>query len=144
MLFVGGKRKQRVSQKVAVPDLDDREVAQMLSLIRLGIGIAFFLFPRRLGRWWTGEGDSTATSRMAARSLGARDAAIAIGTMTALEHEGNVRGWLEAGALSDASDAVSTLSNWGDLPGLRRLLGLASSIGATVVGLNLAQSLGDD
>jgi hypothetical protein len=39
---------------------------------------------------------------------------------------------------------VSTLSNWGDLPGLRRLLGLASSEGAAVVGFNLAQSLGDD
>jgi hypothetical protein len=139
-LFVGGSSKQ----KVTVPDLDDRELAQMISIVRLGIGIGFFLFPKRMGRLWTGELETTATSRMAARSLGARDAVIAIGTMTALEHDGNVRGWLEAGAMADASDAVSTVSNWGDLPGLRRLLGLASSVGAAVVGFNLAQSLGED
>ncbi|MGH2701560.1 MAG: hypothetical protein ACRDJB_03275 [Actinomycetota bacterium] len=139
-LFLGGKSKQTVT----VPDLDDRELAQVISMVRLGIGIGFFLFPKRMGRLWTGEEETSATSRMAARSLGARDAAIAIGTMTALEHDGNVRGWLEAGALSDVSDAVSTLSNWGHLPGLRRLLGLASSVGGAVVGFNLAQSLGDD
>ena len=138
-MFFGEKSKQQVT----VPDLEDRELAQIISMIRLGIGIGFFLFPKRMGRLWTGDEETSATARMAARSLGARDAAIAIGTMTALEHDGNVRGWLEAGAVSDASDAVSTLSNWGDLPGLRRLLGLASSVGAAVVGFNLAQSLGD-
>ena len=138
-MFFGEKSKQQVT----VPDLEDRELAQIISMVRLGIGIGFFLFPKRMGRLWTGDEETSATSRMAARSLGARDAAIAIGTMTALEHDGNVRGWLEAGAVSDASDAVSTLSNWGDLPGLRRLLGLASSVGAAVVGFNLAQSLGD-
>ncbi|MDQ4057636.1 MAG: hypothetical protein M3124_00765 [Actinomycetota bacterium] len=139
-LFSGGRSKQAVT----VPDMDDRELAQIISIIRLVIGIGFFLFPKRMGRLWTGDAETTATSRMAARSLGARDAALAIGTMTALEHDGNVRGWLEAGALSDASDAVSTISNWGHLPGLRRMLGLFSSIGAAVVGFNLAQSLGDD
>jgi hypothetical protein len=139
-MFFGEKSKQQVT----VPDLEDRELAQIISMVRLGIGIGFFLFPKRMGRLWTGDEETSATSRMAARSLGARDAAIAIGTMTALEHDGNVRGWLEAGAVSDASDAVSTLSNWGDLPGLRRLLGLASSVGAAVVGFNLAQSLGND
>jgi hypothetical protein len=132
-MFFGEKSKQQVT----VPDLEDRELAQIISMVRLGIGIGFFLFPKRMGRLWTGDEETSA------RSLGARDAAIAIGTMTALEHDGNVRGWLEAGAVSDASDAVSTLSNWGDLPGLRRLLGLASSVGAAVVGFNLAQSLGD-
>ena len=139
-LFLGGKSKQTVT----VPDLDDRELAQILSMVRLGIGIAFFLLPKRMGRLWTGDEETTATSRMAARSLGARDAAIAIGTMTALEHDGNVRGWLEAGALSDVSDAVSTISYWSHLPGLRRLLGLASSVGGAFLAFNLAQSLGDD
>jgi hypothetical protein len=115
----------------------------MLSFVRLVIGVGFFLMPRRLGRWWTGEEDISTTSRMALRSLGGRDAALAVGTLVALENNGNVRGWLEAGALSDASDAVSTLSNWGDLPPLRRLLGLASSVTATVIGLNLAQSFDD-
>jgi len=140
-LFVGGKGKESVS--VGDLDLDERELVQMLSFVRLVIGVGFFLMPRRLGRWWTGEEDISTTSRMALRSLGGRDAALAVGTLVALENNGNVRGWLEAGALSDASDAVSTLSNWGDLPPLRRLLGLASSVTATVIGLNLAQSFDD-
>jgi hypothetical protein len=140
-LFFGGRDKETVS--VADLDLSERELVQMLSFVRLVVGVGFFLMPRRLGRWWIGEEDISTTSRMALRSLGGRDAALAIGTLIALENDGNVRGWLEAGALSDASDVISTLSNWGELPPLRRLLGLASSVTATVMGLNLAQSFED-
>ncbi len=140
-LFFGGKSKETVS--VGDLDLDERELVQILSFIRLGIGVGFFLLPRRLGRWWTGEEEISTTSKMALRSLGGRDAAIALGTLIALENGGNVRGWLEAGAVSDASDAVSTLTNWGDLPPLRRLLGLASSVSAVTMGLNLAQAFDD-
>ena len=137
-MFFGGKSKETVS--LSDVDLDERELVQMLSFMRLLIGAGFVLMPRRLGRWWTGEEDISTTSRMALRSLGGRDVALAVGTLIALENNGNVRGWLEAGALADASDAVSTITNWGDLPSLRRLLGLASSVTAVVVGVNLAQS----
>ena len=137
-MFFGGKSKETVS--LSDVDLDERELVQMLSFVRLVIGAGFVLMPRRLGRWWTGEEDISTTSRMALRSLGGRDVALAVGTLIALENNGNVRGWLEAGALADASDAVSTITNWGDLPSLRRLLGLASSVSAVAVGLNLAQS----
>src|SRR5665809_117414 len=104
-LFFGGKSKETVS--VPDLDLDEGELVQILSFIRLGIGVGLFLLPRRLGRWWTGEEEISTTSKMALRSLGGRDAAIALGTLVALENGGNVRGWLEAGAVSDASDAVS-------------------------------------
>ena len=140
-MFFGGKSKETVS--VGDVDLDERELVQMLSFVRLVIGVGFILMPRRLGRWWTGEEDISTTSRMALRSLGGRDVALAVGALIALENDGNVRGWLEAGALADASDALGTLTNWGELPPLRRLLGLASSIGAVTVGLNLAQSFDD-
>ncbi|MGH2698461.1 MAG: hypothetical protein ACRDJL_04585 [Actinomycetota bacterium] len=139
-LWVGGANKQTVS----VPDLDERELVQIISFLRLGIGVGLFLFPRRAGRWWTGEEESSTTSRMAMRSVGGRDAALALGTLVALENDGNVRGWLEAGALADASDAASVITNWRSLPRLRRLLILASSISATVVGLNLAPAFDDD
>jgi len=141
-MFFGGKNKEIVS--VGDVDLDERELVQMLSFVRLVIGVGFLVMPRRLGRWWTGEEDISTTSRMALRSLGGRDVALAIGTLIALENHGNVRGWLEAGALADASDAVSTLTNWRDLPSLRRLVGLASSVSAVTVGLNLAQSFDED
>jgi len=141
-MFFGGKSKEAVS--LSDLDLDERELVQMLSFVRLVIGAGFVLMPRRLGRWWTGEEDISTTSKMALRSLGGRDAALAIGTLIALENNSNVRGWLEAGALADASDAVSTITNWGDLPSLRRLLGLASSVSAVAVGLNLAQAFDED
>jgi hypothetical protein len=139
-LFLGGTDKQTVS----VPEVDERELVQIISIVRLGIGAGFFFFPRKVGRLWSGEGDTSATSKMALRSLGGRDMALAIGTLVALENNGNVRGWLEAGALADASDAASVLTNWSDQPGFRRWLSLASSIGATVVGINLAQAFSDD
>ena len=138
-LFFGGRSKETVSV-VGDLDLDERELVQMLSFVRLVIGVGFFVMPRRLGRLWTGEEDISTTSGMALRSLGGRDVALAVGTLVALENDGNVRGWLEAGAFADASDAVSTISNWGDLPFLRRLVGLASSVSAVTIGLNLAQS----
>jgi len=141
-MFFGGKSKEAVS--LSDLDLDERELVQMLSFVRLVIGAGFVLMPRRLGRWWTGEEDISTTSKMALRSLGGRDVALAVGTLIALENNGNVRGWLEAGALADASDAVSTITNWGDLPSLRRLLGLASSVSAVAVGLNLAQAFDED
>jgi hypothetical protein len=141
-MFFGGQSKEAVS--LSDLDLDERELVQMLSFVRLMIGAGFVLMPRRLGRWWTGEEDISTTSRMALRSLGGRDVALAVGTLIALENNGNVRGWLEAGALADASDAVSTITNWGDLPSLRRLLGLASSVSAVAVGLNLAQAFDED
>jgi len=141
-MFFGGKSKEAVS--LSDIDLDERELVQMLSFVRLVIGAGFVLMPRRLGRWWTGEEDISTTSKMALRSLGGRDVALAVGTLIALENNGNVRGWLEAGALADASDAVSTITNWGDLPSLRRLLGLASSVSAVAVGLNLAQAFDED
>ncbi len=137
-MFFGGKSKETVS--LSDVDLDERELVQMLSFVRLVIGSGFFLMPRRLGRWWTGEEDISTTSRMALRSLGGRDVALAVGTLIALENDGNVRGWLEAGALADASDAVSTITNWSHLPSLRRLLGLASSVSVVAVGVNFAQS----
>jgi hypothetical protein len=139
-MFFGGTDKQTVS----VPDVDERELVQIISIVRLGIGVGFFFFPSKLGRLWSGERESSTTSRMALRSLGGRDVALAIGTLVALENNGNVRGWLEAGALADASDAVSVLTNWSGQPRLRRLLSLASSVGATLIGMNLAQAFSDD
>jgi len=141
-LFLGGKSKEAVS--LGELDIDERELVQVLSFVRLVIGVGFLVLPRRLGRWWTGEEDISTTSRMALRSLGGRDVALAVGTLVALENDGNVRGWLEAGAVADASDAIGTLTNWGDLPGLRRLFGLASSVSAVALGLNLAQSFSED
>jgi hypothetical protein len=44
-----------------------------------------------------------------ARMLGARDIALGLGTVIALDKGAPVRGWLEAAALADAADCVTSL-----------------------------------
>jgi len=122
-------------------ELDAKELAQLLSLGRIVIGAAAVLAPRRFARAWTGERSEAAVSVIATRGLGARDIALGLGTLRALDGEGPVRPWLEAQALADASDTVSTLSVFGQLPPLRRILGLATAAGACYIGLRLASEL---
>ena len=122
-------------------ELDAKELAQLLSLGRIVIGAAAVLAPRRFARAWTGERSEAAVSVIATRGLGARDIALGLGTLRALDGEGPVRPWMEAQALADASDTVSTLSVFGQLPPLRRILGLATAAGACYIGLRLASEL---
>ena len=122
-------------------EMDDRDLARMLGLARITLGIACFLAPTRFARAWTGEHSDVAVTTMAVRGLGARDVAIGVGLLNAIENDGAVRGWLEASALSDASDAVATLAEWGRLPGWRRLSLFGLEVGAALLGLRLASEL---
>ena len=122
-------------------EIDAKELAQILSLGRVVLGVAAVLAPNRFGRAWTGERSDEAVSTMAMRGLGARDVALGLGTLRALDGEGPVRPWLEAQALADASDTVSILGSFGQLPPLRRLLGLATAAGACYIGLRLASEI---
>lgn len=122
-------------------DLDTKDMVRMLSFGRIVIGAGAFLAPRRFGRAWTGDSAEEVTSAMAVRGLGARDVALGLGTLLALESGAPVRGWLEAQALADASDTVSTLANFGDMPGLRRFAMLATAAGACYMGLKLASEV---
>jgi hypothetical protein len=105
------------------------------------IGVAAVVAPRRFARAWTGETAEGTISVIGTRGLGARDIALGLGTLRALDGEGPVRPWLEAQALADASDTVSTLSVFGQLPPLRRIIGLATAAGACYLGLRLASEL---
>lgn len=122
-------------------ELDAKELAQILSLGRVVLGMAAVVAPNRFGRAWTGERSEAAVSTMAMRGLGARDVALGLGTLRALDGEGPVRPWLEAQALADASDTVSILGSFGRLHGLRRFFGLATAAGACYLGLRLASEL---
>ena len=122
-------------------EVEDRDLARMIGLARVAIGIASFLAPTRFARLWTGERSDAAITPMAIRGLGARDVAIGIGLLNAIENGGSTRGWLEASALSDASDAVATLAEWGRLPGWRRLGLFGLEVGSALLGLRLAGEL---
>lgn len=124
-------------------DMDEKEIARILGLTRVGLGALGFLMPKKAIRMWIGQEAKPYPTNMMARMLAIRDAGLGIGLLTALEKDTDVRGWLEAGALCDMGDAVATLGSWGDLPGLRRLLILASALGAAALGMQLAAELDD-
>ena len=123
--------------------MNEREMARMLGLARLAIGVVGFLAPTKTIRGWIGQEAKPYPTNMVMRGFAARDAAIGIGLLAALEKDGPVRGWLEASALSDLGDAVGTLAAWKDLPGLRRLVLLGVEVGSAVVGMQLAAELDD-
>lgn len=123
--------------------MNEREMARVLGLVRTLVGVGAFLMPKTTTRVWIGQEAKPYPTNMVLRGFGARDAAIGIGLLVALEKDAPVRGWLEASALSDLGDAIGTLAAWRDLPGLRRLLLLATEVGAAAVGLQLAAALDD-
>jgi hypothetical protein len=127
-----------------VDDLDDRDLARLLGLTRIAFGVAGFLMPNTTMRAWIGQRAQPYPTNMLLRGLAGRDIAIGVGIVTALETGAPVRGWLEASALSDAADAVGTLTSWRSLPGFRRITALALEVGAAALGLQLADSLGEE
>jgi hypothetical protein len=122
-------------------DLDDGDLARLLSVGRVVAGGLLFIAPRRAARAWTGENEDSAISVMAVRGLGARDMAIGMGTLVAIERGGDVGGWLRAGAASDATDALSVLAHFGRLPDIRRWLLGATACGAAYIGWSVAARL---
>jgi hypothetical protein len=125
-----------------VLNLDGRETARYISLTRFGIGFACVVTPRRVARVWLGDAEWEGTP-VTVRAIGARDIAIAIGTLTSLDHGGDVGAWLRAGATADAADTAAIVLAFRSLRGVRRwLLPVVSGV-AAYVGLELAGELED-
>ena len=123
--------------------MNEREMARLLGLVRVGLGAIAVLAPTKFMRLWIGQEAQPYPTNMVLRGLGVRDVALGIGLLAALENDGEVRGWLEGAALSDLGDAVGTLASWKDLPGFRRLGLLALEVGSAAVGMQLAAALDD-
>jgi hypothetical protein len=122
-------------------DMEDKELARLMALVRIAAGAGLFLTPRLAARSWTGERTESTTADLAVRGMGARDVALGAGLLIALERGAPVRGWLEAGAFSDAADAAGTLLNWRSMSNLRSLLWFATEVSAAYFGSRLAQAL---
>ncbi|MDQ3985122.1 MAG: hypothetical protein M3280_01300 [Actinomycetota bacterium] len=121
--------------------MNGRETARILGLVRLGLGVVSFVLPKTTMKMWIGQEAKPYPTNMVLRGMAARDIALGIGLLAALENDGQVRGWLEGGAAADLGDAIGTLSVWRDLPGLRRLLLLSSELGAVALQIQLVSEL---
>ncbi len=119
--------------------MTEREQLIALALLRVAVGTGLLVVPRLTARGWVG-GKVLAQPGAAAlaRGMGARDLALGLGTLLAIEQGKGVRNWVEAGALSDLGDTVATLLAWRRLPRAGRLLALASAGAAAAVGFRLA------
>jgi hypothetical protein len=122
-------------------DLTDEEIARLFGWARVSFGVLAFVAPRWAAKVWTGEDIAGTTAVMGLRSLGVRDSALGLGLLIALKRQAPVRGWLEAGALSDAGDFLNTLMSRRGLPATRSLAGLAAAGGGVLLGRRLADAL---
>jgi hypothetical protein len=90
-------------------------------------GAGFVLAPSSILRiWWPDDGAFGPIASGLARGLGARDAALGLGILTAVLRSESSRGWLLAAAGADTADLVLTLTNAYPFSRRTRLLTLAS------------------
>ena len=133
----------RRKTKVEVLDLHERELATLMGWTRVVVGTLMFLAPRRVMSGWVGDGGSGPAASVAARAAGARDAALGLGLLFALEGDGKPRRWLEAGAIADTADSLAVFAEFGEIGGIRRLFWAGIAGGSAWLNLQLAEALDD-
>jgi hypothetical protein len=118
--------------------MEPRDRALLHARARIAVGAAFVLFPTLAGRMWIGSDAARRPVKVLARAFGARDLAIGLGIVIALDRGTPVRGWIEAGVLSDAIDTAASLLAGGSIHPLIRWPAIAVGAGSTAVGVSLA------
>ena len=89
--------------------MEARDLALGLAGGRIAIGVASLLAPGLVGRAMMGAKGDSGGMRLLLRVVGARDLALGIGALVALDRDAPVRGWLRASAVVDALDAAGIL-----------------------------------
>ena len=118
----------------------DQQV-KVFAIGRIGVGAGFLLAPGLCLRLSLGAVEAGPVTRMLARSVGARDIALGLGALMALRHQAPLRGWLEAGALADAGDALTTVLGFRHLGRGRAALAVLSAASALGLGRRLVGEL---
>ncbi len=115
-----------------------RRGATAVAAGRVALGVTALAWPSIPARPWVGAAADDVAARVFGRALGARDLALGLGALAALQgpsaETGSARAWVAAGALSDALDVVASVSSWHELPRVTRWLVAASASGAALAG----------
>jgi hypothetical protein len=113
-----------------------RDGARAVAAGRVALGLTALAWPSVPARPWVGASSDDLAARVLGRALGARDLALGLGALAALQgtDRGSAGTWVAAGALSDALDVAASLASWRDLPRLSRWLVVASAGGAALAG----------
>jgi hypothetical protein len=118
-----------------------RTLARMQAAGRLVAGGGLTFAPGAVAGAWVGAPADRREGQALAIGLGARDAAIALGTMRALRSRGDVRAWLRAGMIADAADLVATVRARDTLPPLVLPAIVAIAGGSVLLGAYLQAAL---
>jgi hypothetical protein len=118
--------------------MEPRDRALMHARARIAVGAAFVLWPGLAGRMWIGSDAARRPVKVLARAFGARDLAIGLGIVIALDRGAPVRGWIEAGVLSDGIDTAASLLAGGSIPAAIRWPAIAVGASSTAIGASLA------
>jgi hypothetical protein len=124
-----------------------RMLARMLAINRLGFGVGFIALPSRTSKGWVGAAAEEPGARVLTRALGARDLALGIGGLAALNggDAEKAREWMAAQALADGVDLAATLAARRSLPVRNALFGVTmagASTAIAVAGVLRSQELG--
>jgi hypothetical protein len=123
--------------------MEHRDAAMTHARARIALGAAFVLFPGLAGRMWIGPEAARRPVKVLARAFGARDLAIGLGVVIALDRGTPVRGWIEAGALSDAIDTAASLLAGDSIHPAIRWPAIALGASSAAAGAALAPHFGE-
>ena len=87
--------------------MDNATLAIWLGRCRIAIGVVIVVAPRFATKRMSANHKAEGVEPVFARMLGARDIALGLGTVLAVDKGTPVRGWLEGAALADTADCVS-------------------------------------
>jgi hypothetical protein len=119
-----------------------RRTAQAIAWGRVVIGSTALVAPPVVTRPWVGASADTTPAKLLARTLGGRDLALGVGTLRALSRsDEEARPWVALGGVSDAVDALATVTAFASLPRRTRWLMLGTCVGAALVSIRAASGL---
>jgi hypothetical protein len=86
-----------------------RDLAVGLAGGRIAIGVVSLLAPGLVGRVLMGPEGNSGGARLVLGVVGARDLALGVGVLAALDRDAPVQGWLRASAVVDGLDTAGSL-----------------------------------
>ena len=118
-----------------------RSLARLQAAGRLVAGGALAFAPGAVAGAWAGGVADRRDGQVFAIGLGARDVAIALGTLRALQAGRGAGHWLRAGLIADTADLLATVRARDTLPPLAVPAVVAVAGGSVLIGAYLQSAL---
>jgi hypothetical protein len=126
---------------IASAAMTARTLARLQAYGRVALGGGLVLAPGLVAGGWVGGVADKRDGQALAIGLGARDVALAVGTLRALSSRRPAGPWLRAGIVADAADLVATLRARDALPPLAVPAVAAIAGGSVLLGAYLQSAL---